>query len=291
MTGKADDSGLLKTIAGIFGLFAGLASLIYIGGGAVLALRMSWNDVPNSLSVVAQLPKEFLIAAGLAQLALPALILAAIYIGGRFVRGFGKRRILPIGPTKQEWNQWFGMPPWLVEFAVVSTLISLAAYMVTLPGLFLVLASGDVEGDPWFFTIPPVAAILVMLVAVHVRAVLQGQRYKTQQSWNTLNAVFAMAAIYAFSVLPGCILFGSALPLQDVRVCAAGGAYDKLGLLVGESGDRVYIAGRRVDGRRLILTMPMDRVEQIYVGPGSWGHGGTCDKASSTSTTEPSTSP
>ena len=51
-------------VAAAFGLFAGLASLVVILGGAVLSLRLRSQGLPAD-AVVAVLPREFLISVGL----------------------------------------------------------------------------------------------------------------------------------------------------------------------------------------------------------------------------------
>jgi len=274
---EASGSGLVKSLAAVFALFAGLATLIYVGGGTVVALRMTWWRIPNALSVVGQLPKGSLISAGLAQLAFPSLVIAGLYLGGRLVRSNAQRRTLPIGATKQEWsrdNSPFGLGKWWgsrIVFLIVLVLVG--GYLIMLPGVVMVLRSAEnAEADFWFFSVGPLLAALVLLLSLHTRALLQGQRYKTRRQWNDLRAVGVMAGLYALTLLPGYVLFGSSLPLQRAQICAAGGAYEKEGFLVGESSDRFFLA-ERVDepgAARRILTMPLARVEEVFVGGDAW---------------------
>ncbi|MGH3042384.1 MAG: hypothetical protein ACRDNG_11725, partial [Gaiellaceae bacterium] len=55
---------LLKALGLVVGLLAGSVGLLYAIGGGVLTLRLFLEDLP-SLTVVGQLPREFLISIGL----------------------------------------------------------------------------------------------------------------------------------------------------------------------------------------------------------------------------------
>ena len=66
-----EDAGPLSGLQVIVGLFAGLAAVIYLTGGAALGLRLMWSGLPAL--PVGQLPREFLFSLGAAQVVVPAL--------------------------------------------------------------------------------------------------------------------------------------------------------------------------------------------------------------------------
>lgn len=66
----------LETAKAIAGLLAGAAALIYLTGGAVLALRLLFVGIPG-LGVVPGLPREFLFSLGASQVVLPAIVIGA----------------------------------------------------------------------------------------------------------------------------------------------------------------------------------------------------------------------
>lgn len=77
---QADNALAGVTLSNIRDLIAAIAAvggLVFLTGGAVLALRLAFEDLP-ALGVVGQLPKGFLFSIGASQVVLPALGLAAI---------------------------------------------------------------------------------------------------------------------------------------------------------------------------------------------------------------------
>jgi len=65
------ESRLVKSLTGLFGLFAGLATLVYIGGGGIVALRLFLERLPSPLPIAGRLPRELLVSVGLANLLVP----------------------------------------------------------------------------------------------------------------------------------------------------------------------------------------------------------------------------
>jgi hypothetical protein len=73
---EGDGAGTLSGLQVIVGLFAGLAAVIYLTGGATLGLRLLWAGLPTL--PVGQLPREFLFSLGAAQVVLPALAVGLV---------------------------------------------------------------------------------------------------------------------------------------------------------------------------------------------------------------------
>lgn len=72
----ASQPGAGSAFAGALGLLAGLSTIVYISGGALLIARFNAKDLPVE-AVVASLPRELLISVGLTEVVLPlALALA-----------------------------------------------------------------------------------------------------------------------------------------------------------------------------------------------------------------------
>src|SRR4051794_3975599 len=79
-------SGPLKIAAQVVGLAAGVVGAIYVCGGVVLGLRLTIAGLPIE-SILGQLPRDFVISVGLAQVVLPSLGIGAAYVGYRLLRG------------------------------------------------------------------------------------------------------------------------------------------------------------------------------------------------------------
>jgi hypothetical protein len=95
--GPATD--VVKTLGQLFALAAGFIALVYAVGGDVLVLRLYLSDLP-SRTVVGQLPRDLLISAGLWQIVLPALGVAAIYVIARLL----PRHLPPPTRLVDEWG-------------------------------------------------------------------------------------------------------------------------------------------------------------------------------------------
>ena len=74
--GESQGADLVKAVGQAVGLLAGAVALVYMVGGAVLALRLYIEDLP-SRTIVAQLSRDLLVSVGLAQVVLPGIAIAA----------------------------------------------------------------------------------------------------------------------------------------------------------------------------------------------------------------------
>ena len=79
---SSQGSDLVKAVGQAVALLAGAVGLVYLVGGAVLALRLFSQDLP-SLTIVPQLSRELLVSVGLAQVVLPGIAIAALYAAVR----------------------------------------------------------------------------------------------------------------------------------------------------------------------------------------------------------------
>ena len=69
----------LSTATEALGALAAVTGLIYVTGGAVLALRLAFVDLP-ALGAVGQLPNGFLFSIGASQVVVPALAIGALHV-------------------------------------------------------------------------------------------------------------------------------------------------------------------------------------------------------------------
>lgn len=91
-----EDSGLLATLTALFGLLAGFATLVYIGGGSIMALRLEFARLPNPTAVASRLAREVLISVGLTLIVGPALLVFIVYASWRIATAYdGKVADIP----------------------------------------------------------------------------------------------------------------------------------------------------------------------------------------------------
>src|SRR5262245_23589786 len=79
-TAAIESYSLVSTFASLFGVLAGFATLVYVGGAAIMALRLSFAHLPNATAVASRLAREVLISVGLTLVVGPALIVFASYV-------------------------------------------------------------------------------------------------------------------------------------------------------------------------------------------------------------------
>jgi len=263
-----DDSGsLVGGIARLFGLLAGIAALVYVAGGCVLALRLFLARLPG-LVVVGHLPREFLISIGMAQVVLPALVLLFPYAAFRFIRGSDAE--VPVHTDRS-----------ISEFASIAWVVAL---VLVVPGLVAAFVHGLPRGS-WLIVGLPLALFLTataIVIAQMVRVALAtrehverrafnypdgnlaGHTGRLKWAWSGWRSITVMTLAYASVLVVPLVFFAASIPLSDSKVCLTNGAWIK-GSLIGETDDRVYI-GQKGDGPRRIAIVPLGQVAEIFVG-------------------------
>jgi hypothetical protein len=260
---------IIETLTALFGLIAGIASLVYVGGGAIMALRLYFADLPLPLTVAARLSRETLISVGLSLIIAPMLIVAAIYLGWRVIRGPTPPRPLP------------GWPDATARQRFLLVVLSLAGgFLLTLPGLLWVVFGQGFDWNVLYGIVAAVVASLIIFAALHVREGVT-KKYETEEAFSGRRAKASMAILWALTVLPGCVILGSAIRFADTSVCIGGVEGGVRGFLIGETDSKVYVGEVLGDpedaGRRpRMLTIPFDDVNGIFVGPSARDQG-VCD--------------
>jgi hypothetical protein len=252
-TGDTQLAELVKSLGLVFGLLAGVVGLVYAVGGGVLAVRLYFESLP-SLTVVGQLPREYLIAVGLTQVFLPVLAAAAIYFAVRMLSGSAAAR--PRRTVDQESTR--SSPSW-VELVGASALALVAILLGASPAiarqglseqLLVLLAAG--------FAI----TLVVMLVALKLRVEIA-----ERETWSKSRATAGMALVIALVSLPAWVIGAGTFHFLDAKVCTTGGLPIS-GVLIGETSDRVYVgeSNRRTSGPRRVVSIPLSQVEEVFIG-------------------------
>jgi len=256
VNGDGRGSDVVKALGLVFGLLAGLVTLVYAVGGGVLALRLFFEDLP-SLTVVGQLPREYLIAVGLTQIVLPVLVAAGLYLGVRLLVGSS---VPPPARLVQEWTgrSWRGWG----EFVGVSALLALVVVFLGASPAYT--REGLSRKLLWLLLVGFVVTWLVMMVALKLRAALATRERDT---WNTSRVAVWMTSIVALASLPAFVIFAGTFHFLDAKVCAAGPRQIS-GVFIGESSDRVYIgeSNHRTAGPRRVVSIPLSQVEEVLIG-------------------------
>lgn len=252
----ADSQGsdVVKTLGQLLGLAAGFIALVYAAGGGVLALRLYLAHLP-SRTIVGQLPRDLLISVGLAQIVLPVLAVAALYTAYRILRG-------TTPPPTRLIRQWKEPSPrgWSVLVAASAIPALLAAGVIAL-GTY-----GEGWRGLWLVPVTFLLTLLVVLVALNLRARLAGRYGDPESLWNTRRPIVWMTLVVALASLPICVIFaGTFYSLLDAKVCTS--RSEVKGVLIGETSDRTYIGQEeRPVGPLLVFSVPRDQITETFIG-------------------------
>jgi hypothetical protein len=249
--GESQGADLVKAVGQAVGLLAGAVALVYMVGGAVLALRLYIEDLP-SRTIVAQLSRDLLVSVGLAQVVLPGIAIAAVYAAFRTLRG-------ATAPPKRLVDQWV-QPSWRgrVELAAASAIPALAITAYFALRVPQVLRESDLA---WLLPIALLLSMLIVLIALRLRANLAAA-YRTR--WNERRPIIWMTLVVWLAALPACLVFAGTFPLLPAKVCTTTGS-PRTGLLIGETNQRIYI-GERYSAKRRVISFPMTQVTRTFIG-------------------------
>jgi hypothetical protein len=249
---------VVKTLGQLVGLVAGALALVYAAGGGVLALRLYLADLP-SRTVVGQLPRDLLISVGLAQIVLPAAGVAGLYAAARLL-------LWPTPAPRRFVRQW-DERRWLELVAAGA----IPALLVT-TGMALGVDRERVgwSGLSWLLPVTFLLTLLVVLVALNVRARLAERYGDTERRWNTAGSVVRMSLVCALAFVPACVVFAGTIRLLDAKVCTTAGSTSEQsvqGVLIGETSDRTYIGQtKRPHKPLLVFSVPMSQITETFIG-------------------------
>jgi hypothetical protein len=252
----ADNQGwdVVKALGQVFALVAGFIGLVYAAGGGVLALRLYLAHLP-ARAVVGQLPRELLISIGLTQIVLPILGIAVLY--GTI------RLLLGAWPRSPEWlvSQWThkSLGGWTVLIVVCAIpALAAAGWMAH---------SEHPRGGPhalrWLLPVTFVVTMLVILVALNLRAKVAGRYGDPKSLWNTRAPILWMTLIVAFASLPAPLIVAGTQPLRGVKVCAIRG--EVIGVLIGETSDRTYVGDAIGESEQNTVPRPVFSIPQAQI--------------------------
>jgi hypothetical protein len=246
--GGGNGSSLVSVVAQLVGLAAGAVALLYVAGGAVLALRLYLADLP-SRTIAAQLPRDLLISIALAQIVLPVAVVACLYVTWRLVRGSTTPPRLLVGPRR---------------LLAASAVAGVAVVGLLIPAVGHVREGA--KGLSWLVAIAFLVTLVVVLAGLSLRAKLVDAYGESPGSWSSQAAVARMAVVIALVAVPICVLFaGAYFPLLPAQVCTASGA-NVSGVLIGETSDRTYIGEVKEVGDLNVFSIPSSQTTQTVIG-------------------------
>jgi hypothetical protein len=248
----------------LVGLAAGVVAAVYLLGAVVIALRLWVARLPG-MSVIGGLPRESLVAVGLAQVVGIALGFAAILAGILF-------SLDPASPRTR--HRRFGQKGsrgkvlHILEAILLTSALLLPAVIWGRRADITVPRSGG--------EIARIVAIVLMfawvLLYLHFRARV---RERFSRRWKDERRVLLSAGLVGVLLLPALVAFWGAQPLESALACVGDGAQRHEGVLVGDTTRRLYLGEpmRPADDQdRVLVALPPDHVNELYVGSSALEH-------------------
>ncbi len=233
------ESKPFETLKDFFGLFAGIAAAVYILGGAVLSMRLSFENLPGE-AAFGQLPRDFLLTIGMAQVLLPAVIVAGLHAAYRVL--VRPRSMSGLAGTVA------GSVLWLALLGVALAIRGNRNGRLSL------------DGNTAFWVGACVALVIAVAIAAAVRwRYSKGDlRWRGGPDWLTLTFVYGAAAMIAATFV------AATFPLLEARACME--RFAENGDLVGQSNDRIFL-GENTPYDRRIASLPAGSVQELFIGP------------------------
>jgi hypothetical protein len=219
----------LATITAVFGLFAGLATLLTVLGGVALTVRFRSSGLPTE-AIAGGLPTSFFLSIGL-DVTLQLLIFAG-----------------------------------LVAVAVVRPGLSRVIYAFLAAGVLAYPFTRTVTGSEWVWL--TVAAFLSAFVVWRYARKL-GRRPWPGDGWRRIVALLATSSAAILLALFVSLRFyfeWKAVDVLDAKACLAGNK-EEAGLFIGENDSSVFI-GVTSPGPARITEIPRDDVKRVFIGDG-----------------------
>jgi hypothetical protein len=249
----------LQIITQVAGLLAGLATVVYLAGGVVLALRLAFVGLPWG-DVVSQLPRQFLISIGTGQVLFPALLVGALYALSRLLRA-GRAQL----PSPHRWRD-----------GANTRLLTVQEYLrvwgvLALPLAFILLTRGlhfDFEWVTWkAVTVIAVGLLVLAVTAIAVQETRAAVIQTVQSSlhWEGWRMVAVMAGLYVAAAIPAMMAAAASVPLSAAKICDEDN-FAEHGFLVGETTDRVYLGEEASGHPRRIAVIPFAKVGELFIG-------------------------
>ena len=249
----------LQIVTQVAGLQSGLATVVYLAGGVVLALRLAFVGLPWG-DVVSQLPREFLISIGTGQVLFPALLVGALYALSRLLRA-GRAQL----PSPHRWREGVNTRRLTVEGYLRAWAI------LAIPLAFILLTRGLHFDFEWVTSKAAVVIGVELLVLAVAAIAVQESRaavIETVQSslhWEGSRVIAVMAALYVVAAIPAMMAAAASMPLSGAKVCDEDN-FTEHGFLVGEKSDRVYLGEEANDHARRVAVIPFAKVGELFIG-------------------------
>lgn len=255
------------TVAGqLAAAVGGLTAVVVVAGGLVLTFRLVYDSYPFWVGAI-QLPNGVLLAVGISQVVLPALLVGVLYWIARY----------PFD-THHPQVRWTGLGYWAVATAVFFVLLALPSLVVA---WWRLQVTGAEEPDLW--AAPGLYVTLFLLGAVGVAAgVVAGIRAreltKLQKvtgedddrrtearalAWRRFDRRAAMTATYTGAAAVAFVAAGSLVAFSPVTVCPQSGPPTS-GQLVAQTDTSVLVGTPPT-----IRVIPDSQVALVVVGEGA----------------------
>ncbi len=249
-------SSTLQLVASVFGLLAGVAAVLYIAGGAVLALRLWYKSLPVELPI-SELPQTLLVTIALTEVLLPSMIVSVLYLSIRVVAlpraAFSRWFVAPVGDRRSA--TWY-----LVRGGVVGLLVAAALLLV----MALYWYGGAPVWNPLYWAVAWAGCLLFAIVMWRLNTLLHDAH--PGDDWGRPIAIVKSALLVGLASLPVWVVNGGIAGLPTARACGPSGTSDvAVGWLLGETSDRLYFGGRGGHNGAAVIWVPSRAVNRVVI--------------------------
>lgn len=257
---------VVTVVGQIAAAVGGLTAVVVVAGGLVLTFRLVYDSYPFWVGAV-QLPNGVLLAVGMSQVVLPALLVGALYWIARYPFDTHHPQVL-----------WTGMGYWAVATAVFFLVLAVPSIVVVWWRLEVTEAA-----RPSLWAAPGGAVTVFLLglllitagVVASIRAreltrlstIGAGSQAETKKArahaWRRLDCRAAMTATYTCAAAVAFVAAGSLVAFSPVTVCPLTGP-PVVGQLVAQTDTGVLVGTPPT-----IRVVPDSQVSLVVIGEGA----------------------
>jgi hypothetical protein len=251
----------LKSAGEIVAFLVGVAGLVYLLGGLVIALRLLYSGfAPGAVAtIVGQLPRQLVVTTALLEVALPAAVLGLVFVVVTGLRPLWK--LLAWVRLCLGWALGKVGAGGLLEKLVLATesiCLLLLAVILVLP------AALNTQGDwgPWVLGL---SGFLLTYIFVSLGWPLVREfDLRVEVTSPILRAVSVFAFFAVIALVPATV-YASSLQFETAQVCTTTSEELIEGRLIGEGGGQVMLEKAKA-GEQWVVNLPTGEVTKSEYG-------------------------
>jgi hypothetical protein len=259
----------ISLVTQFVGVTAILIGLIYGIGAGIFFLRLTRAGTPTVVNVIGSLPRQLLLSTAFLGVVAPALAAAVVFVAVLLMHEDQGARLWAwtLRPRSRKRV--------LVGVVLVSVLLTVVAAF-PLVRTFLRghrrpdLIIGETSLVQVVLWLGCALALQLIFLFAGFQALTSLARRRGRIGRSPFLSLATATLLAAIVMLPSLMLYSGGVGFTKAKLCPTSGSPVRVGLLIGESTDRIYLLLPAVHtADRIIVSYPSSRLNELLLGPSS----------------------